>query len=213
MYIDGQALGQDNGRSTLPASSHDFVIGATNEGGTNVKHFDGLLDDVRVWNVARTQAQIQASKNSELLGTESGLVGYWKFGNNPNATGSTNPLTLNNGATYAATSPFVSLAPPTGPNTPPTISLSGANPLTLIQGAPYIEPGFTATDPEDGLITSKVISTTTLNINVPGNYVVNYMVTDLGNVSTTTSRAVAVIAPPPPSNTHRYQMARKQHST
>jgi hypothetical protein len=42
-------------------------------------HLAGALDDVRVWNVARSAAQIQAASNSELVGSEGGLVGYWKL--------------------------------------------------------------------------------------------------------------------------------------
>ncbi len=42
-------------------------------------HFDGAIDDVRVWNVARTQAQVQASMAATLVGNETGLVGYYKF--------------------------------------------------------------------------------------------------------------------------------------
>jgi hypothetical protein len=38
-----------------------------------------VLDDFRVWNYARTQAEIQEDMNYELRGSEEGLVGYWKF--------------------------------------------------------------------------------------------------------------------------------------
>ena len=42
-------------------------------------NFRGQLNEVRIWNVARTQQEIQADMDRELSGTESGLVGYWKF--------------------------------------------------------------------------------------------------------------------------------------
>ncbi|GAB4568360.1 MAG: hypothetical protein Kow0047_21170 [Anaerolineae bacterium] len=41
--------------------------------------FDGLIDEVRIWNIARTQAEIQADMNRILNGDEPGLVGYWRF--------------------------------------------------------------------------------------------------------------------------------------
>ena len=47
--------------------------------GTWVTSFHGLVDEVRIWNIARSQAEIQASMNRSLNGTESGLVGYWEF--------------------------------------------------------------------------------------------------------------------------------------
>lgn len=44
-----------------------------------VDFFSGLIDEVRIWNVARTQEEIQASMNATLTGQEKGLVGYWNF--------------------------------------------------------------------------------------------------------------------------------------
>ena len=41
--------------------------------------FDGVMDEIRIWNVARSQSEIQANKNKSLFGNEFGLVGYWKF--------------------------------------------------------------------------------------------------------------------------------------
>jgi len=41
--------------------------------------FAGQIDEVRVWNTARTQAEIQANRNARLAGTELGLAGYWPF--------------------------------------------------------------------------------------------------------------------------------------
>jgi hypothetical protein len=42
-------------------------------------NFKGHLDEVRIWNVARTQEEIQVDMHRELGGNEPGLVGYWKF--------------------------------------------------------------------------------------------------------------------------------------
>jgi hypothetical protein len=41
--------------------------------------FDGLLDEVRIWTVARSAAQIAGAMNSRLQGNETGLVAYWRF--------------------------------------------------------------------------------------------------------------------------------------
>lgn len=40
---------------------------------------NGLMDEARIWDVARTQSEIQASMNTCLTGSESGLVIYYKF--------------------------------------------------------------------------------------------------------------------------------------
>lgn len=44
-----------------------------------VDAMDGLIDEVRIWNVARTHAEIQSTMNMDLKGTEPGLIGYWCF--------------------------------------------------------------------------------------------------------------------------------------
>jgi hypothetical protein len=41
----------------------------------------GLMDEVRVWNKARTQAEIAGSMSCRLTGTEANLAGYWNFDN------------------------------------------------------------------------------------------------------------------------------------
>src|SRR5262249_23416072 len=38
----------------------------------------GMIDELRIWNVARTPAQIQANMN-QTIAPQSGLVGYWRF--------------------------------------------------------------------------------------------------------------------------------------
>ncbi|HEX3033157.1 MAG TPA: LamG-like jellyroll fold domain-containing protein [Bacillota bacterium] len=44
--------------------------------------FNGSLDDLRIWGVARTEQEISGNMNHELTGTEPGLLGYWKFNEN-----------------------------------------------------------------------------------------------------------------------------------
>src|SRR5262245_38730885 len=41
--------------------------------------FTGQIDDLRVWKIARTEADIRANGLKTLTGTEPGLVGYWNF--------------------------------------------------------------------------------------------------------------------------------------
>ena len=56
---------------------NEFSIGGRQN--TASFRFQGLIDDVRVWNVARTGAQIQANYQTPLTGAEAGLAGYWNF--------------------------------------------------------------------------------------------------------------------------------------
>ena len=48
-------------------------------GGTEDRLFAGEMDEVRVWNVARTDAQIQEAMTRAISPTEPGLAGYWRF--------------------------------------------------------------------------------------------------------------------------------------
>jgi hypothetical protein len=49
-------------------------------------YFAGLIDEVRLWNVVRTPAEIAATMHQRLTGSEPGLVGYYRF---DDATGTT----------------------------------------------------------------------------------------------------------------------------
>lgn len=68
----------------------------------------GYISDWRMWNVARTQAEIAATYQTRLNGNEPGLVAYYKF-NQPDgvfvdSTGNNVPFT-NNGCTYSSVTP------------------------------------------------------------------------------------------------------------
>jgi hypothetical protein len=48
-------------------------------GGYSPAFFNGYIDEFRVWNVARSAADITRTMHTTLAGNEPGLVGYWKF--------------------------------------------------------------------------------------------------------------------------------------
>lgn len=50
--------------------------------GTDAFNFNGQIDEAKIWNIARTIAQIQASMCSKLIGNESGLVAYFRLDEN-----------------------------------------------------------------------------------------------------------------------------------
>ena len=73
--------------------------------------YDGLIDEVRIWNIARTEAQVAADYQKELSGSETGLIAYWKFnegtGTNVNdETSSGLDLTLVNTPVWSTDVPF-----------------------------------------------------------------------------------------------------------
>lgn len=67
----------------------------------------GQVDDVRVYNVARTQVEIASDYNSELTGSETGLTGYWKLNNAyTDSTSNANTLVAQNTPTFTTDVPF-----------------------------------------------------------------------------------------------------------
>jgi hypothetical protein len=54
-------------------------VSALNAVGVPAGYFDGGIDEVRIWSVARTQTEIQGSKNQYLSAPTPGLVGRWAF--------------------------------------------------------------------------------------------------------------------------------------
>lgn len=76
----------------------DFFIGSTGTG----SYFDGLIDEVRVWDDIRTAQEIHDNIFNDVTG-QSNLQGYWKFDNNANdSSGNGTNLTLYNSPVYSS---------------------------------------------------------------------------------------------------------------
>jgi len=60
-----------------PGSSDRFSIGQEWDNSTASNFFYGKIDEIRIWNDVRTQAEIRANMYQELVGTESNLVAYY----------------------------------------------------------------------------------------------------------------------------------------
>mgnify|MGYP006141973023 CR=1 FL=1 len=89
LYINGVLVSQNN--SVGQYSAANIQIGAFNSGSV----FNGNMDEVRIWNVARTTEQIRGSMNCELQGTETGLIAYYKFNQGVNQANNSAVTTLN----------------------------------------------------------------------------------------------------------------------
>ena len=77
-YVNGlpKITTHGSGATALSTASSPLVIGCNP---TNQACFGGYFDELRVWNVARTAGEIEASYDKPCVGDEAGLVGYWKF--------------------------------------------------------------------------------------------------------------------------------------
>lgn len=124
LYVDGvladtMAITDDD---QFVLSNYHSCIGAYNQEGN---YLNGQVDEVRFWNIALTQLQIQNNMTNLLTGTEEGLAAYWRF-DEGSGTISTDLTTngyigtlTNDPAWVASTAPLVydtPPAPPTGLN-------------------------------------------------------------------------------------------------
>ena len=81
--------------------------------------------------------------------------------------------------------------PAAADKTAPIITLEGENPTTLTVGTQYVDAGATATDNVDGELTLALVTSGTVNHEVPGTYKIVYSVTDAaGNLATKTRTIV-----------------------
>ena len=78
VYIDGVAVGTFNDNIIL-SSTDLYSLGQEWDGNSTSQYYNGEMDELRVWNIARTQAEILADINITLTGNESGLVAYYSF--------------------------------------------------------------------------------------------------------------------------------------
>jgi gliding motility-associated-like protein len=80
-YVNGCLTGQMPWTGTMVQSGLITAIG--NMSTCQCEQFVGYIDEVRIWNVARTQAEISANMiNLPTPTTQPGLLGYWKFDGN-----------------------------------------------------------------------------------------------------------------------------------
>lgn len=90
-YVNASPAGSFPVSFVGDASSIPATIGSMDLGGSY--SLSGTLDEMRVWNVARTQQQLIDNLDNPLVGNESGLVAYYDF-NQGVPSGSNAGLTL-----------------------------------------------------------------------------------------------------------------------
>lgn len=86
--------------------------------------------------------------------------------------------------------------------TAPVITMLGANPTYVIVGTTYVDAGVTALDDVDQVLTGSIVVTSNVVTSTIGSYTVSYDVSDsAGNVATTLTRVVNVVASIPVDTT------------
>jgi len=77
IFINGEEAGiSEPYIKNIPITAADVLLGSHIYA---EDHFDGLIDEIRIWDIPRDESDIMATKNTILTGNELGLIGYWRF--------------------------------------------------------------------------------------------------------------------------------------
>jgi len=79
-YANGVLVDTYNGSGSIGdtyTGYNELRIGGRQNAGN--QRFDGMIDEVRLWNNTRTVGEISANMATGLIGNEAGLVGNWRF--------------------------------------------------------------------------------------------------------------------------------------
>ncbi|HVV16501.1 MAG TPA: LamG domain-containing protein [Polyangia bacterium] len=113
LYVDG-TVADSQGNDTDDRTPTSVWLGTFDGSG---RLYTGLMDEVRVWNVTRTAAQVVADRAHAPPKAVTGLVAYWTFddttsgGRVLDASGNGNTITLGDGFAERMPSRVVSEAP------------------------------------------------------------------------------------------------------
>ena len=77
--MDGNPEGTPNPNCNgIIDNPYGFYLGTLNPNIWSTSYyFNGAIDEARIWDTARSQAEIQADMNRELTGSEGNLIGLW----------------------------------------------------------------------------------------------------------------------------------------
>jgi hypothetical protein len=79
LYVDGvkDPISSSVSQTINTGNIENVKIGAFTD--SDSRYFDGLIDNVQIWEVALTQEQIYANMHQRLTGTEPDLAAYWNM--------------------------------------------------------------------------------------------------------------------------------------
>ena len=151
LYVDTTEVSLTNNTTTPNVPSGNLFIGGSQ---SLPEHFNGAIDEVRIWNTARSQSELIASMNTQITNPKAlkSLLAYYAFNESSagilvDSTANNNNLTLNNFALNGSTSnwvtgflPYSSLSP--APSIPEAPVVTTDNVNVDIDNA-YISGSFT----------------------------------------------------------------------
>ncbi|MBI3502793.1 MAG: T9SS type A sorting domain-containing protein [Bacteroidetes bacterium] len=104
LYIDGVLQTSTDPTGTVPIAASTEITAFGTWGDAFIRFYNGLLDEVRFWNRALSQTEIQQKMCYWLVpANETGLVGYWKMNEGSGTTVYDATSSSNNGTISGAT--------------------------------------------------------------------------------------------------------------
>jgi len=190
VYVDGikqsgydRGLGRDPIPSIGKTPEYPLKFGAaSNRTGPEVAaNFEGIIDEIRIWDKALNQQEIQANMYKKLTGLEVNLVGYWNFdgvrGDSVyDLTASGNHGSLRNGVTWVSDNApvgadWISVVPETG-----ICAVGSTVEITVYFDARELDPGehsgmliLSSNDPFSPRVTIPIHLTVVTFIDIAGN--------------------------------------------
>jgi carboxyl-terminal processing protease len=79
LFVDGTQIQSDARTGPLETDAADLVIGRGDPDYSSGEFFDGALDDIRLWSIARTPEQVAAGQRSLPATPAPGMIARWGF--------------------------------------------------------------------------------------------------------------------------------------
>lgn len=89
IFVDGISIGTDIAGGNFSGALGMNIGGHIPTAAAGNNSMDGAIDEFRIWNTVRTQAEIRENRHLTLKGNETGLLSYYQF-NNDNLVGTVN---------------------------------------------------------------------------------------------------------------------------
>ncbi|MCX6273826.1 MAG: T9SS type A sorting domain-containing protein [Bacteroidetes bacterium] len=194
-YIDGVLAGTSTSANYNITTTDFMIIG--NDAADNFSDgFKGKIMEVRFWNLARTQTQLQSTMNTLLAGNETGLISYWRL-NDGTGQVANDFSTINNDGQLGSTTGTDTNDPVFGAAcaicAPPTATITAGGSTTFCSGSSVVLSANTGT----GLTYQWKVGTSTLVGSTNATYTASsagsYTCVVTNSCGTTTSNAIVVI--------------------
>jgi len=156
IYVNGVEQNSIAQTGAFDVSASTFKIG----GWAGAQYWNGSIDEVRIWNTARTQTELRENKHLTLKGSESNLVAYYQFNTDDpvgTANGVKDALGLANGLTVnMLNTAYIASEVAVAGGVSQTLTIPTSGPFTATYAAVGLGIEFGATTPNGEVVVSRL---------------------------------------------------------